>query len=90
MIDIYIVHNNPIVEEEFKNLAISSQPFVHFIDEGTLKGKSSSYKLKSEWGARKIPFACIYEDGKMKKGFYTEADNDIINSLINYLNGTGN
>jgi hypothetical protein len=90
MIDVYIVHNSLDLKDKFTNEDINSEFFIHFIDEGTLKGKKKAYKLKSLWGARLTPFACVYEGDKMIKGFWSETDNNIIQSLINYLNGSKN
>ena len=50
------------------------------------KEKRRAYLLKSEWGAKLSPFVALYEDNVMKKGFYSEDDKDVINTLINYLN----
>lgn len=90
MIDVYIVHNDPTIKDRLMYSEINSDAFYHFIDEGTLKGKSQAFKLKNEWSARKTPFIAVYDGDKMVKGFYSEADNDVINSLIEYLNGSKN
>lgn len=86
MIDIFIVYNDSSVERRIKEANINSLPFIHFIDERTLKGKKEAFKLKSFWGAKITPFAIILEDDKAIKAFYSETDNDIIESLIEYLN----
>lgn len=86
MIDVFIVYNDPSVEKRVKEANIKSSPFIHFIDEGTLKGKKEAFKLKRAWGARMTPFAAVFEGEEIIKAFYSEADNDIIKSLIDYLN----
>lgn len=86
MIDVFIVYNDPSVEKRVKEANIKSSPFIHFIDEGTLKGKKEAFKLKGAWGARMTPFAAVFEGEEIIKAFYSEADNDIIKSLIDYLN----
>lgn len=85
MIEVYIVHNDPEVEERVRAADIKADPFIHFIDEGTKKGKSAAYKLKSAWGARLTPFAAVFNGDEIVKAFYTEADKDVIGTLINYL-----
>lgn len=86
MIDVFIVHNDSSVEERVKEANIKSSPFIHFIDEGTLKGKKEAFKLKGAWGARMTPFVAVFEGEEIVKAFYSEADNDVIKSLIDYLN----
>lgn len=86
MIDVFIVHNDPSTEKRIKEANIKTSPFIHFIDEGTLKGKKEAFKLKGAWGARMTPFAAIFEGEKIIKAFYSEADEDVIKSLIDYLN----
>ena len=86
MIDVFIVYNDPSVEKRIKEANIKSSPFIHFIDEGTLKGKKEAFKLKGAWGARMTPFAAVFKGEEIIKAFYSEADNDVIKSLIDYLN----
>lgn len=59
--------------------------FVETFDESHYKEKKQAYKLKSACGARMTPFAAVYEGDELIKAFYTEADPNIIKSLINYL-----
>lgn len=86
MIDVFIVHNDPSVEKRVKEANIKSSPFIHFIDEGTLEGKKKAFKLKGAWGARMTPFVAVFKGEEIIKAFYSEADNDVIKSLIDYLN----
>lgn len=86
MIDVFIVHNDSSVEERVKKANVKSSPFIHFIDEGTLKGKKEAFKLKGAWGARMTPFVAVFKGEEIVKAFYSEADNDVIKSLIDYLN----
>ena len=79
---IYIVHNSPINLEGIPK----TDAFFIFIDETTRKGKKEGYLLKSDWGAKLSPFILCMEGDKPVKAFYSEADDNIIQSLINYLN----
>lgn len=83
---VYIVYNNDNQIKPIEDAFKASSIFV-FIDEQTTKGKKKGFKLKGSWGARLTPFAVVYNDeDKPVKAFYSEADNDIIKSLITYLN----
>lgn len=83
--DIIIVHDDPSVVDRIKNADFKSSHFIKFIDEGSLKGKKEAFKLKGAWGARMTPFVAIFEGEEIIKAFYTEADKDVIGTLINYL-----
>ena len=76
---------------DFKNkldIIVKEFPLITYnaYNESYYKDKNKAYKLKNEWSAKKIPFVAIYEKDKMIKGFYSEADSDVIDSLIKYLN----
>ena len=85
MIDVYIVHNDDNIKKKIGDSNIKGSPFFHFIDDRTRKGKTEAFKLKSHWAAKLTPFAIIMEGDKAVKAFYSEADNDVIYSLIKYL-----
>lgn len=59
--------------------------FVETYDEGSYKEKKLAYKLKASCGARKTPFAAVFDGDELIKAFYTEADPNIIKSLIEYF-----
>lgn len=84
--DVYIVYNN---DEVLKKLGgtLKVSPFFHFVDDRTRKGKKDSWKIKGGFGAKLTPFAVVYEGEKPLKAFYSETGENVIDSLINYLNG---
>lgn len=82
--DVYIVYDNDRVLKRLGGTKVS--PFFHFIDDRTYKGKKESWKIKGGFGARLTPFVAIYEGEKPIKAFYSETGEDVIESLINYLN----
>lgn len=85
--DVYLVYNN---DEQIKRIGgtytLKVSPFFHFIDDRTLEGKKKAFRLKSSFGAKLTPFALCMDKDKAIKAFYSESDNDVIKSLINYLN----
>ena len=84
--DVYIVYNN---DEVLKKLGgtLKVSPFFHFVDDRTQKGKKDSWKIKGGFGAKLTPFAVVYEGEKPLKAFYSETGENVIDSLIDYLNG---
>lgn len=83
--DVYVVYND---DNDIKKLgdALKVSPFFHFIDDRTAKGKRDSFKLKGAWASKLTPFALCMEGDKAIKAFYSEENNNVIESLINYLN----
>lgn len=85
--DVYVIYND---DNQLRRIGgsytLRISPFFHFIDDRTLHGRKDAYKLKSEWAARLTPFALCMDGEKPIKAFYTETDNDVIKSLIQYLN----
>lgn len=81
--EIDIVHNDP----SFQLPEFPYPLYVNVYDIGSKEGKKKGWEIKNEWGAKKDPFIVCYKDGIVIKAFYSEADNNVINSLIKYLNG---
>lgn len=85
--DIYLVYNDDSQLRKIRSAyTLKASPFFHFIDDRTKEGKKESFKLKGSWGARLTPFALCTEGDNAVKAFYSETGEDIIESLINYLN----
>ena len=63
-------------------------PIFHFVDSLAKKSKKEAWRIKSYYGAKLDPFAVILDGEKSIKAFYTEAE-DVIDSLIKYLNNNG-
>lgn len=83
--DIYVVYNDDSQLERIKQAKLKSNIFFNFADERTRSGLKESWKIKGPLAAKLSPFAAIYEEDKPIKAFYSEADDDVIQSLIDYL-----
>lgn len=85
--DVYIVYDkDDVVRKVGGTYTIKVSPFFHFIDSRTLNGKKEAFQLKGSWGARMDPFAICMEGEKAVKAFYSETGEDVIESLITFLN----
>lgn len=84
MITIKYVYSDITDAEKIINSKLENI-FLELIDEGSYKQKKIALKLKSSCGARLTPFVAVYDKDILIKAFYSEADDDIINSLIKYL-----
>ena len=87
MTDIIVVYND---KSQLDRIGDTSKytPIFHFVDSLAKKGKKEAWRIKSYYGAKLDPFAVILDNEKPIKAFYTEAE-DVINSLIKYLNSNG-
>ena len=87
MTDIIVVYSD---KSQLDRIGDTSKytPIFHFVDSLARKSKKEAWRIKSYYGAKLDPFAVILDDEKPIKAFYTEAE-DVINSLIKYLNSNG-
>ena len=87
MTDIIVVYSD---KSQLDRIGDTSKytPIFHFIDSLAKKSKKEAWRIKSYYGAKLDPFAVILDDEKPIKAFYTEAE-DVIDSLIKYLNSNG-
>lgn len=89
--DVYIVYDDDkILRKLGGTYTLKVSPIFHFIDSRTLNGRKEAFKLKGSWGARMDPFAIIMEGEKPVRAFYSETGENVVKSLINYLNGPEN
>lgn len=87
MKDIYLIYNDPKVLRRLGGpYAITGSPFLHFIDSTTRSGKKEAWKIKNQFSAKLDPFIVVYENDKAIKAFYSETGEDVVDSLIKYLN----
>ena len=87
MTDIIVVYSD---KNQLDRIGDTSKytPIFHFVDSLAKKSKKEAWRIKSYYGAKLDPFAVILDDEKPIKAFYTEAE-DVIDSLITYLNNNG-
>ena len=85
--DVYIVYDNDNVIKRVRGAyTIKASPIFHFIDSRTLNGRKEAFQLKGFWGARMEPFIICTNKEKAVKAFYSETREDVIESLITFLN----
>lgn len=83
--EVYIVYNDDLQKERLEE-AFKEPPFsLTFIDVRG-KEKKNAWAIKNKWAARLDPFAIIMDGDKAIKAFYSETGEDVINSLISFLN----
>lgn len=82
--EIYVTYNSDNQIEKLKDRESSSLSF-NFINSNSIKGKKKARELKAHWGARLDPFSIIFDGVRPIKAFYSETGEDIIESLIKYI-----
>lgn len=87
MTDVIVVYSD---KNQLDRIGDTSKytPIFHFVDSLAKKSKKEAWRIKSYYRAKLDPFAVILDDEKPIKAFYTEAE-DVIDSLIKYLNNNG-
>ena len=83
--DVYLVCSDSLQKEQVRDSVKKSLTF-HFLNPLSKEERKEALALKSYWAARLDPFAIVMDGDKPVKAFYSEA-NDVINDLIEYLNG---
>ena len=85
--DVYIVYNNPEQVKRVRESCKTRVPLtLHFMNSQANETKKDAWALKSYWAAKEDPFAIAMDGEKAVKAFYSETGEDVIKSLINYLN----
>lgn len=85
--DVYVVYNDDAVLTRIGGAyTLKTSPFFHFMDDRTHSGKKDAWKIKGSFGAKLTPFVVVFEGEKPLKAFYSETGEDVIGSLIKYLN----
>ena len=85
--DVFVVYSDV---DQIKRIGgaytLKSSPTFHFIDSQSNKSKKEAWALKSHWAAKEDPFAICMNGDKAVKAFYSETGEDVIQSLINFVN----
>lgn len=82
--DIYVVINSNDQRERLKE-AFKEASFSLNILDIRGKEKKKAWALKSHWAAKLDPFAIVMDGDRAVKVFYSETGENIIESLINFL-----
>lgn len=84
--DVIITYNDDTQIERIKGESFKESPFFTFLDERSRKSRKEAFAIKNHWAAFATPFILCKNGETAVKAFYSEADNDVVGSLIKYLN----
>ena len=85
--DIYIIYDDDAQLERLHKGAYTfeTSAYFHFIKD-TEKNKKDVWHIRNIFASRVGPFVGLFNGETPIKAFYSEADKDVIGSLIKYLN----
>lgn len=85
MVELVLISDN--LEDEKKVLSRESPDnyYFTFIDICSKLCRSDAYSIKSEWGAKKDPFALVKVDNKVIRCFYSEKDDNIVDKALDFI-----
>lgn len=84
MIELTLVSSNLEDEKKVMESEVSNFYF-HFVDSNSALMKKEAYTIKTDWGARKEPFALVKVQDKVLRCFYSEEDNNVIDKALEFV-----
>lgn len=84
--DVFVVYNDKSQIDIIQDAKLDDLISFVFINENSKKERKKAFNLKSHWAAKMTPFAICMNGDKAVKAFYSETGENVIESLINYLN----
>lgn len=83
--DVVVIYDDP--EQLSRINSIPSDKGLYFtsFNYKSRKGKKKAWEQMEEWGARKLPFIILKDHDEVVKCLYSEAEDDIIETLKSYL-----
>ena len=84
MIELTLVSSNLEDEKKVMESEVSNFYF-HFVDSNSALMKKEAYTIKTDWGARKEPFALVKAQDKVLRCFYSEEGNNVIDKALEFV-----
>ena len=85
MVELVLISNNLDDEKKVLSRESPSGYYFSFLDLGSMLCRADAYALKSEWGARKDPFALVKDKDKVLRCFYSEKSNNVIDEALDFI-----
>lgn len=85
MLELLLVSNDLKEEKKVLESEIVDRFYFSFIDSGSSLMKKEAYTLKTDWGAKKEPFAMVKYKDKVLRCFYSEESNNVIDEALNFI-----
>lgn len=85
MVELMLVSSDLEDERRVLNSDIIDKFYFSFIDSNSVYTKKEAYALKSDWGARKEPFALVKYRDKVLRCFYSESSKKVIDDALEFI-----
>lgn len=85
MLELLLVSNDLNDEKKVLSRESPSGYYFSFLDICSKLCRADALALKSEWGARKDPFALVKDKDKVLRCFYSEKSNDVIDEALDFI-----
>lgn len=85
MLELLLVSSDLNDEKKVLSRESPSGYYFSFLDLGSMLCRADAYALKSEWGARKDPFALVKDKEQVLRCFYAEEGKDVVDEALEFI-----
>lgn len=85
MLELLLVSSDLNDEKKVLSRESPSGYYFSFLDIGSMLCRADAFSLKSEWGARKDPFALVKDGDKVLRCFYSEKSNNVVDEALDFI-----
>lgn len=87
MIELVLVSSNLEDEKKVLEAPKVDKFYFNFIDSGSAYTKKQAYTLKTDWGAKKEPFAMVKNKDEVLRCFYSESSDKVVDEALEFIKG---
>lgn len=85
MLELTLVSSNLEDEKKVLESPIVQRFYFKFIDSNSAYTKKEAYTLKTDWGAKKEPFAMVKNKDEVLRCFYSEGSDKVIDEALEFI-----
>ena len=85
MLELTLVSSNLEDEKKVIESPIVQKFYFKFIDSNSAYTKKEAYTLKTDWGAKKEPFAMVKNKDKVLRCFYSESSDKVVDDALEFI-----
>lgn len=85
MLELTLVSSNLEDEKKVLESPIVQRFYFKFIDSNSAYTKKEAYTLKTDWGAKKEPFAMVKNKDEVLRCFYSESSDKVIDEALEFI-----
>lgn len=85
MLELTLVSSNLEDEKKVLESPIVDKFYFRFIDSNSAYTKKEAYTLKTDWGAKKEPFAMVKSKDEVLRCFYSESNDKVVDEALEFI-----